>query len=99
MELKWPAPSPVEAIIPRNPLKLSSISFVAMLENLQINTYTTEYASIKKVHTTLVFLIFFKRKKIPLIMLVTPSPFASQNGHCKTNPTTSTKGKGEKEQK
>jgi hypothetical protein len=58
LELKWLAPSPKEAITPGIPLKWSSISFAATLENLQINTCTTEYTSIKKVHTTLVFLFF-----------------------------------------
>jgi hypothetical protein len=53
----------------------------------------------KKVNTTLEFLLCKKHKGIPLKMLVTPSPFASQNGRCQANPTTPTKGKEEKEQK
>jgi hypothetical protein len=72
---------------------------VATLENLHINTYITEYTSIKKVNTTLEFFLCKKRKGIPLKMLVIPSPFASQNGRCQVNPTTPTKGKGGKEQK
>jgi hypothetical protein len=72
---------------------------MATLENLHINTYTTEYTSIKRVHTTLEFFLCKEHKGIPLKMLVTPSPFASRNGRCKANPTTSTKGKREKEQK
>jgi hypothetical protein len=99
VELKWPAPSPEEAMTPTNPLKWSLISSAATLENLQINTCTTEYTSIKRVHTTLQFIYFKKHKEIPLKMLLIPSTFASQNGRCKANPTTSTKGKGKKEQK
>jgi hypothetical protein len=38
VELKWPAPSPEEAMTPANPPKRSSISSAAMLENLHINT-------------------------------------------------------------
>jgi hypothetical protein len=99
VEFKWPVPSPEEAMTPTNPLKRSLISSTAMLENLHINTCTIEYTSIKRVHTTLEFFLCKKCKGIPLKMLVTPSPFASQNGCCQANPTTSTKGKGEKEQK
>jgi hypothetical protein len=84
---------------PANSQKWSSISFAATLENLHINTCITENTSIKRVNTTLEFLLCKKRKGIPLKMLVTPSPFASQNGRCQANPTTPTKGKGEKEQK
>jgi hypothetical protein len=84
---------------PANSQKQSSISVAATLENLHINTYITEYTSIKSVNTTLEFLLCKKREGIPLKMLVTPSPFASQNGRCQANPTTPTKGKGEKEQK
>jgi hypothetical protein len=62
-----------------NPLKRSSISSVATLENLHINTYTTTYTSIKRVHTTLEFFLCKKRKGIPLKMLMTPFPFASRN--------------------
>jgi hypothetical protein len=98
VELKWPAPSPEEAMTPTNPLKRSSISFAAMLENLQLNTCTTKYTSIKRLHTTLDFYFILKCKRIPLKMLVTPSPFISRNRRCKANPITSTKGKGEKEQ-
>jgi hypothetical protein len=43
MELKWPAPSPEEAITYGNPLKRSTISSATTLENLQINTCTIEY--------------------------------------------------------
>jgi hypothetical protein len=99
VELKWPAPSPEEAMTPTNSLKWSSISFAAMLKNLHINTCTTEYTSIKRVHTTLEFFLRKKHKGIPLKILVIPSPFASRNGCCKANPAISTKGKGEKEQK
>jgi hypothetical protein len=84
---------------PANSQKRSSISSAATLENLHINTCITEYTSIKRVNTILKFLFCKKRKGISLKMLVTPSPFASQNGHCQANPTTPTKGKGEKEQK
>jgi hypothetical protein len=84
---------------PTNSQKQSSISFAATLENLYINTCITEYTSIKRINTTLEFLLCKKRKGIPLKMLVTPSPFASRNGRCQANPTTPTKGKGEKEQK
>jgi hypothetical protein len=86
-------------MIPTNSQKWSSISSAATLENLHINTCITENTSIKRVNTTLEFLLCKKRKGIPLKMLVTPSPFASQNGCCQANPTTPTKGKGEKEQK
>jgi hypothetical protein len=84
---------------PANSQKWSSISFAATLENLHINTCITENTSIKRVNTTLEFLLYKKCKGIPLKMLVTPSPFASQNNRCQANPTTPTKGKGEKEQK
>jgi hypothetical protein len=93
VELKWSAPSPEEAMIPANSLKRSSISSAATLENLHINTCTTEYTSIKRVHTILEVFLCKKRKGIPFKMLVTSFPFASQNGCCKANPTTSTKGK------
>jgi hypothetical protein len=99
LQLKWPTPSPEEAMIPTNSQKQSSISSPATLENLHINTCITEYTSIKRINTTLEFLLCKKRKGIPLKMLVTPSPFASRNGRCQANPTTPTKGKGEKEQK
>jgi hypothetical protein len=81
---------------PTNSQKQSSVSSAAMLENLHINTCITEYTSIKRINTTLEFLLC---KWIPLKMLVTPSPFASRNRRCQANPTTPTKGKGEKEQK
>jgi hypothetical protein len=84
---------------PTNSQKWSSISSAATLENLHINTYIIEYTSIKRVNTTLEFLLCKKRKGIPLKMLVTLSPFASRNGHCQANPTTPTKGKRKKEQK
>jgi hypothetical protein len=99
VELKWPTPSPKEAMTPANSQKRSLISSTATLENLHINTCITEYTSIKKVNTTFEFLLCKKRKDIPLKMLVTPSPFASRNGRCQANPTTPTKSKGEKEQK
>jgi hypothetical protein len=99
MELKWPIPSPEEAMTPTNSQKWSSISSTATLENLHINTCITEYRSIKRINTTLEFLLCKKRKGIPLKMLVTPSPFASRNGRCHANPTIPTKGKREKEQK
>jgi hypothetical protein len=99
VQLKWPTPSPEEAMIPTNSQKQSSISSVATLENLHINTCIIEYTSIKRINTTLEFLLCKKRKGIPLKMLVTPSPFASRNGRYQANPTTPTKGKGEKEQK
>jgi hypothetical protein len=99
MELKWPTPSPKEAMTLANSHKRYSISSTATLENLHINTCITEYTSIKRVNTTLEFLQCKKRKGIPLKMLVTPSPFASRNGRCQANPTTLTKGKEEKEQK
>jgi hypothetical protein len=76
-ELNWPTPSPEEAMIPTNSQKWSSISSAATLENLHINTCITENTSIKRVNTTLEFLLCKKRKGIPLKMLVTPSPFAS----------------------
>jgi hypothetical protein len=98
MELKWPTPSPEEAMIPVNSQKRSSISSAATLENLYMNTCITEYTSIKRVNTTLEFLLYKKCKGIPQKMLMTPSPFASRNGRCQANPTTPTKGKGEKEQ-
>jgi hypothetical protein len=98
VELKWPAPSPEEAMTLVNSQKRSSISSTATLENLHINTCITEYTSIKRIHITLEFLLCKKCKEIPLKMLVTPSPFASRNGRCQENPTTSTKGKGKKEQ-
>jgi hypothetical protein len=82
-----------------NSQKWSSISSAATLENLHINTCITENTSIKRVNTTLEFLLCKKRKGILLKMLVTPSPFVSRNGRCQANPTTPTKGKGEKEQK
>jgi hypothetical protein len=65
VELKWLAPSPKEAITPTNPLKWSSISSAATLENLHINTYITEYTSIKRIHTTLEFFLYKKCKGIP----------------------------------
>jgi hypothetical protein len=99
MHLKWPTPSPKEAMTPTNSQKQSSISSAATLENLHLNTCITECTSIKRINTTLEFLLCKTRKGIPLKMLVTPSPFASRNGHCQANPTTPTKGKGEKEQK
>jgi hypothetical protein len=99
VELKWPTPSPKEAMTPTNSQKRSSISSAATLENLHINTCITKYTSMKRVNTTLEFLLCKKHKGIPLKMLVIPSPFASRNGRCQANPTTSTKGKGEKEQK
>jgi hypothetical protein len=97
--VKWPISSPKEAMTLANSQKRSSISSAATLENLHINTYITGYTSIKRVNTTLEFLLCKKRKGIPLKMLVTPSPFASRNGRCQANPTTPTKGKGKKEQK
>jgi hypothetical protein len=84
---------------PTNSPKQSSISSAATLENLHINTCITEYTSIKRINTILEFLLCKKHKGFPLKMLVTPSPFASRNGRCQANPTTPTKGKGEKEQK
>jgi hypothetical protein len=99
VELKWPTPSPEEAMTPTNSQKRSSISSAVTLENLHINTCITKYTSIKRVNTTLKFLLCKKCKGIPLKMLVTPSPFASRNGCCQANPTTPTKGKVEKEQK
>jgi hypothetical protein len=99
VELKWPTPSPEEAMIPANSQKWSSISSAATFENLHTNTSITEYTSIKRVNTTLEFLLCKKCKGIPLKMLVIPSPFASRNGCCQANPTTPTKGKREKEQK
>jgi hypothetical protein len=99
VELKWPIPSPKEAMTPTNSQKWSSISSAATLENLHINTYITKYTSIKRVNTTLEFLLCKNRKGFPLKMLVIPSPFASRNGRCQANPTTPTKGNGEKEQK
>jgi hypothetical protein len=99
VELKWPTPSLEKAMKPANSQKRSSISSAAMLENLHINTCITEYTSIKRVNTTLEFLLCKKRKGIPLKMLVTPSPFTSRNGRCQANPTIPTKGKGKKEQK
>jgi hypothetical protein len=99
VELKWPTPSREEAMTPANSQKRSSISSTATLENLHINTCITKYTSIKRINTTLEFLFCKKCKGIPLKMLVTPSPIASRNGRCQTNPTTLTKGKGEKEQK
>jgi hypothetical protein len=86
-------------MIPANSHKWSSIFSAATLENLHINTCITENTSIKKVNTTLEFLLCKKRKGIPFKIFVTPSPFASRNGRCQANPTTPTKGKGEKEQK
>jgi hypothetical protein len=77
VELKWPTPSPKEAMILANSQKRSSISSAVMLENLHINTCITEYTSIKRVNTTLEFLLCKKCKGIPLKMLVTPSPFIS----------------------
>jgi predicted small lipoprotein YifL len=99
VKLKWPTPSPKEAMTPANSQKRSLISSAATLENLHINTCITEYTSIKRINTTLEFLLCKKHKGIPVKMLVTPSPFASRNGRCQINPTTPTKGKGEKEQK
>jgi hypothetical protein len=84
---------------PTNSPKQSSISSAATLENLHKNTYITEYISIKRINTTLEFLLCKKRKGIPLKMLVTPSPFASRNRRCQTNPTTPTKGKERKSKK
>jgi hypothetical protein len=84
---------------PANSQKRSSISSAATLENLHINTCITENTSIKRVNTTLEFFLCKIRKEISLKMLVTPSPFTSQNGRCQANPTTPTKGKGKKEQK
>jgi hypothetical protein len=84
---------------PTNSQKQSSTSSAATLENLHINTCITEYTSIKRINTTLEFLLCKKCKGIPLKMLMTPSPFVSRNGRCQANPTTPTKGKGEKEQK
>jgi hypothetical protein len=99
VELKWPTPSPEEAMTPVNSQKQSSISSVTTLKNLHINTCIIEYTSMKRVNTTLEFLLCKKHKGIPFKMLVTPSPFASQNGRCQANPTIPTKGKGKKEQK
>jgi hypothetical protein len=65
VELKWPSPSPEEAMTPTNPLKRSSISSAATLENLHINTCITKYTSIKMVHTTLEFFLCKKCKEIP----------------------------------
>jgi hypothetical protein len=77
VELKWPAPCPEKAMTLANLQKWTSISSTATLENLHINTCITEYTSIKKINTTLEFLLCKKCKGIPLKMLVTPSPFAS----------------------
>jgi hypothetical protein len=84
---------------PTNSPKQSSISSAATLENLHINTCIIEYTSIKRINTTLEFLLCKKRKGILLKMLVTPSPFASRNGRCQANPTTPTKGKERKSKK
>jgi hypothetical protein len=84
---------------PANSQKRSLISSAVTLENLHINTCITENTSIKRVNTTLEFLLCKKRKGIPLKMIVTPSPFTSRNGRCQANPTSPTKGKGKKEQK
>jgi hypothetical protein len=78
VELNWPTPSPEEAMTPTNSQKWSSIYSAATLENLHINTCITEYTSIKRVNTTLEFLLCKKRKGIPLKMLVTPSPFTGK---------------------
>jgi hypothetical protein len=86
-------------MIPTNSQKQSSISSAATLENLHINTCITEYTSIKRINTTLEFLLCKKRKGIPLKMLMTPSPFASRNRRCQANPTTPTKGKERKSKK
>jgi hypothetical protein len=77
VELKWPIPSPEDAMTPANSQKWSSISSAVTLENLHINTCITENTSMKRVNTTLEFLLCKKRKGIPLKMLVTTSPFAS----------------------
>jgi hypothetical protein len=82
VELKWPTPSPEEAMTLANSQKRSSISSTATLENLHINTCITKYISIKRVNTTLEFLLCKKRKGILLKMLVTPFSFISQNGRC-----------------
>jgi hypothetical protein len=99
VQLKWPKPSPEEAMTPTNSQNQSSISSAATLENLHINTCITEYTSIKRIYTTLEILLCKKRKGIPLKMLVTPSPFANRNGRCQANPTTPTKGKERKSKK
>jgi hypothetical protein len=69
-----------------------------MLENLQINTYTTEYTSIKKVHT---FFVFFIKKTQggPLQNACDPLSLCKSKWALQSKSTTSTKGKGEKEQK
>jgi hypothetical protein len=81
-----------------NSLELFFTVSAEMLKKLQVNTCTTEYTSIKKVHATLVNFIFLNHKRIPLKMLVTPSPLAGRNGRCIAKPTTPTKGEDEKEQ-
>jgi hypothetical protein len=65
VELKWPTPSPKEAMTPTNSQKRSSISSAATLENLHINTCITEYTSIKRVNTTLEFLLAKNAKGSP----------------------------------
>jgi hypothetical protein len=70
-----------------------------MLENLQKITFKIECTSMKKIHTTLVILFIFNYEKIPLKMLVTPSPFATHNRCCKAKSKTSKKDEREKEQK
>jgi hypothetical protein len=62
VELKWPTPSPEEAMTPANSQKRSSISSAATLENPYINTCITEYTSIKRVNKTLEFLLCKKYK-------------------------------------
>jgi hypothetical protein len=99
VELKWPTLSPEEAMTPTNSQKWYSISSVATVKNLHINTSITEYTSFKRVNTTLEFLLYKKCKGIALKMLVTLSPFASRNGRCQANPTTPTKGKERKNRK
>jgi hypothetical protein len=65
VELKWPTPSPEEAMTPANSQKWSSISSAATLENLHINTCITVNTSMKRVNTTLGFFALQKTQEDP----------------------------------
>jgi hypothetical protein len=99
VELKWPTPSPEEAMTPVNSQKQYSISSTATLENLYINTYITEYTSMKRVNTTLEFLLCQKIQEDPPQNACDPFSLCKSKWALPSKSHNSNKGKGEKEQK
>ena len=96
VDLKWPTPSFKEAITPANSHKRSLILSTATLKNVHINTYITEYTSMKRINTTLEFLLCKNARTSPSKCLWPFLPLQVGIGIVKANPTSPTKGKERK---